>query len=163
MDGKESQYNDGKNPTIRVNGEFDLSGYQIMKKEFSNPAYDAAITLSYESITFSAACLRVYDDTDYVQILIDADDKKVVIRKCDEYSRNAMRWARRRKKDGKRMSCSIKAPIVCARLFEMMGWNPKNRYRILGVRHICESVDIIQFVLEDAEVLVADGTAYVEC
>lgn len=156
MDGEESQYSDGKNPIIRENGKFDFSGYQIVRKEFSSHKFDAAITFSCESITFNAACIRFYEDTDYVQILIDEKHKKVAIRKCTEYARHAMQWARHRKKDGKRMSRPIKAPIVCARLFEMMGWDPKNRYKILGTRYICENADVVQFVLEDAEVFVTE-------
>lgn len=156
MNENDTYFGEGKNPTVKGNGEFDFSAYQILRKEFSSHKYNAAITFSYDKITFNSACIRFYEDTDYVQILIDEKNKRVAIRKCTEFDRHAMQWARRQKRDGKRVSRPIKAPIVCARLFEMMGWDGNSRYKILGTRYIYQNADIVQFMLDDAEIFVTE-------
>lgn len=145
-----------QNPTENLKGKADLSGFQVLRKEFSSHKFDAAVTISYDCITFNSACIRFYPDTNYVQILIDEKNRRIAIRKCGEWDRNAMQWARNQKKDDKRVSRPIKAQVACARLFELMGWDRQNRYKMLGTRKIYENADVVIFMMEEAEIFTTE-------
>lgn len=153
-----------RRPTEQVSGGADLSRFQVLRKEFSSHKYDAAVSFTYDTITFNTACIRFYEEENYVQILVDEEGRRMAIRRCAQYDRNAMQWARNQKKDDKRVTRPIKAAVACARLFEMMGWKQENRYKILGTRKIYENADIVLFLLEEAEEFAieqekrADGT-----
>ncbi|MDD4593129.1 MAG: hypothetical protein PHG06_22320, partial [Parabacteroides sp.] len=99
-----------RTPTEFVKGKADLSGFQVLRKEFSSHKFDAAITISHGGITFNSACIRFYENTNHVQILIDEESNRIAIRGCDEFDHNAMKWARNQKKDDKRVPRPIKAP-----------------------------------------------------
>ena len=157
MDNEETKVRqvqaDDKNPTEVIEGKSDLSNFQVVRKEYSSHKFDANIgfSLAKGTITFNSACIRFYEDTNYVQILVDESGRRVAIRKCGQYDKDAMQWARNQKKDGKRVTRDIKTDLVCAGVFGMMGWVEEDRYKILGTRKIYEDADIVLFLLDDAE------------
>lgn len=145
-----------RTPMEYVKGKADLSGFQVLRKEFSSHKFDAAMTLSSSGITFNSACIRFYENTNNVQILIDEKNNRIAIRSCDQYEHNAMKWARNQKKDDLRVPRPIKAPPACERLFQVMGWNPEYRYKMLGTRKIFEDADIVLFLMDEAEVYITE-------
>lgn len=147
---------DLRTPTMKINRQADLSGFQVLRKEYSSHKFDAAITITSDVISFNSACIRFYEETNHVQILIDEKERRIGIRKCNEYDRDAMQWARFQKKDVKRVPRAIKAPDATQRLFELMGWENGSRYKMLGTRKIFENEDIVLFLMEDAERFVSD-------
>ena len=143
---------DSRNPVKYVEGDSDLTDFQVVRKEFSNHKFDANIGFSLLTgqITFNTACINFYEDTNYVQVLVDEKGQRVAIRRCGQYDKDAMQWARFQKKDGKRVTKYIKSDIVCGRIFEMMNWESQYRYKILGTRMIYADADIVLFLLGDA-------------
>ena len=101
-----------RRPTEQVSGGADLSRFQVLRKEFSSHKYDAAVSFTYDTITFNTACIRFYEEENYVQILVDEEGRRMAIRRCAQYDRNAMQWARNQKKDDKRVTRPIKAAVA---------------------------------------------------
>ena len=150
----EKMQTDYRNPTERIEGKSDLSNFQVVRREFSNHKFAANIgfDLSKDKITFNTACIKFYEDSNYIQILVDESTNRVAIRKCDQYDKDAMQWATYKKKDGKRIAKEIKTGITCARIYNMMGdWDENDRYKILGTRKIYEDADFVLFLLDEAE------------
>lgn len=145
-----------RTPTEQVKGPADLSGFQVLRKEFSSHKFDAAITLSQNGISFNSACIRFYEHTNHVQILIDEKNNRIAIRSCNQYEHNAMQWARNQQKDDKRVPRPIKAPPACDRLFKIMGWNEAYRYKMLGTRKIFDDADVVLFLMDEAEIFVTE-------
>ena len=144
---------DSKNPTEIVEGKSNLNSFQVIRKEYSSHKFDANIgfALKTGAISFNTACIKFYEDTNYVQILIDESSRRVAIRRCDQYDKDAMQWARNQKKDGKRVSRPIKTDITCGRIYQIMEWEEADRYKILGTRKLFEDADLVMFQLDDAE------------
>ena len=144
---------DSKNPTEIVGGMSNLGNFQVIRKEYSSHKFDANIGLNLAKgeISFNAACIKFYEDTNHVQILVDEKDRIVAIRKCDQYDKDAMQWARNQKKDGKRVSRPIRTDIGVGRIYENMKWVEEDRYKILGTRKIYEDADLVMFMLDEAE------------
>ena len=144
---------DSKNPTEIVQGKSDIGNFQVIRKEYSSHKFDANIgfALSKGEITFNTACIKFYEDTNYVQILVDEKESRVAIRKCGQFDKDSMQWARNQKKDGKRVSRPIKTEIGVGRVYENMNWVESDRYKILGTRKIYEDADLVMFMLDEAE------------
>lgn len=144
---------DSKNPTEIVDGKSDLGNFQVIRKEYSSHKYDANVgfNLPKGEILFNTACIKFYEDTNYVQILVDEKERRVAIRKCDQYDKDAMQWALYQKKDGKRVNRAIKSEIAIGRVYEEMGWVEKDHYKILGTRKLYEDADLVMFMLDEAE------------
>ena len=83
-------------------------------------------------MSVNAASVRLLPDADYVKILIRRDEKKLVLKPCREDDIYGYKWAR--EKDGKRYASQRTGEPFVLILCDIMGWNPDNRYKILGKR-----------------------------
>ena len=55
------------------------------------------MTISEGRISFNTACLKKFkiaglEDAVYIQILVNQDNKRMVVRKCEENDKDALRW-----------------------------------------------------------------------
>ncbi|MBQ6519339.1 MAG: hypothetical protein IJI14_11510, partial [Anaerolineaceae bacterium] len=82
--------------------EIDLSDYEVVRPEFFAQIKDPAFTVNVDKISVNAACVRLLPDVDYVKILINLKEKKIVLLPCDETEVSGYRWCRT--KNGKRYS-----------------------------------------------------------
>ena len=152
-------------PTHRVNRDVKLNNFEIVRKEYCVAGKFAAnITINIDKIQFNAACIKFYPNTNFIEILIDPENKRMAIRPCEEYDKDAYKWARNQKKDNKRISRQISMTNAWRLLFHMMNRNPANRYKVFGIRKIFNNADMVLFMLDDAveytvdEEIQPDGT-----
>lgn len=104
---------------------------------------------NYNSIAFSAACIRKLPDAMYIQVLVNQQTKQLIVKACDENAKDAVRWCTLDTKNGKRKSREIKGAIFSGKIFDMMGWNADYRYKLLGVVVSVKGERIVIFRLED--------------
>ena len=109
---------------------FTYNGYQVVRGEFFAHINEPSISFSQNKIYVNKACLKRLPDVDYVQILVNPDEKKLVIRPADEDSKDAFQWA---KVKGKiRVPKQITGRVFSAMIVNLMEWNPNYRYKLLG-------------------------------
>lgn len=111
---------------------FSFDGYQVVRRELFAHLRDPAVTIRRDSVTFNAACISGLEDAVYIHLMINPDTKKMVVRKCDENDKNALRWCVA--KDDKRKSRNVTSRPFSDMLYKLMGWEKRNRYKILGYR-----------------------------
>lgn len=70
------------------------------------------------------------EDVVYVKFEINEELKRLAIKPCDENDRNAVRWCVA--KPDKRKTRYIRCPDVTDKLYELMEWDKKYRYKILA-------------------------------
>ena len=111
---------------------FSYDGYQVVRKELFAHLRDPAVTVRNGSITFNTACIEGLEDVVYVQLLFNEDLKRMVVQGCEEDDKDALRWciAKPDKRKTRRMNCRAFTDI----LYDIMGWDKKCRYKILGYR-----------------------------
>ena len=134
-------------------GTVSLEGYEAVRKEaFEGP--DTWIRFDPSNggrILFSESCVRLLRKPPYVQILVNPNVKRLILRGL---------W---RKKDGKkrRIHTAVKVDyegktaavqgtcgIFIKKLTEVMQWEPDMRYQIIGQKVTTESRSILSFPLE---------------
>lgn len=66
------------------NRGFDLSGYEIVRAQFFSTRFDPAVTISSGKIVFNTACLKKFEDVEYVELLFNSVEKCIAVRPCEK-------------------------------------------------------------------------------
>lgn len=135
---------------IELAEDFSYDGYQVVRRELFAHLREPAVVIRRDSVTFNTACIAGLEDAVYIQILVNQDNKRMVVRKCEENDKDALRWCVA--KPDKRKSRKMTNKIFSAMMYEMMGWNLDCRYKILGHKIIFEDETIYVFDLMETEI-----------
>ena len=125
-------------PSIKVQAEaeviqdddFNYDGYQVVRGEFFAHVYEPSITFNNCKVSLNTACLNRLPDVNYVQILVNPEDKKLAVRPSGEDEKDSFLWctARSAKRKPKQITCRM----FFAKVVQLMEWNPDYRYKLLG-------------------------------
>jgi len=109
---------------------FSYDGYQVVRGEFFAHVYEPSITFNNCKVSLNKACLNRLPDVDYVQILVNQQDKKLAVRPCGEDAKDSFIWctAKSTKRNPKQITCRM----FFAKVVQMMEWNPDYKYKLLG-------------------------------
>lgn len=114
---------------ITDDATFSFSGYQVVRGEFFAHIFEPALTLNNNKIYVNTACIKKLPNIDFVQLLVNKDSKKIVIRPCSEDVKDSFRWC---SATSKRTPKQITAKIPFGMIYDMMNWNLHYRYKLLG-------------------------------
>lgn len=134
---------------IALEAAFSYDGYQVARREFFSHKYDPTLTFKGNSITFNNACISSLDGVVYIQVLVNPDEKKLVIRPCSEGARDAIRWCVT--KTEKRKSRQITCNLFAAKMYTLMNWERLYYYKLQGTRINYEGQEIYIFDLTSQE------------
>lgn len=109
---------------------FSYDGYQVVRREFFAHVYEPSITFSNCKVWLNAACLTQMPDVDYVQILVNPQDKKLAVRPSSEDEKDSFLWCS--SKGAKQKPKQITCRLFFAKIIQLMDWNPDYRYKLLG-------------------------------
>ncbi len=105
-------------------------GYQVVRGEFFAHVCEPSISFNQNKIYVNAACLKRMPDVEYVQILVNSDEKKLVIRPANEDAKDAFLWCS--SKTTVRKPKLITCRVFFAKMVSLMSWNADYRYKLLG-------------------------------
>lgn len=134
---------------IALEASFNYNGYQVVRREFFSHKFDPSLTFKGNSITFNNACISSLDGVVYVQVLVNPDEKKLVIRPCAEGARDAIRWciAKTEKRKSRQITC---LPFT-TKIYNIMNWENLYYYKLQGTRINYEGQEIYIFDLTSEE------------
>lgn len=132
-----------KNIEIIENDAFSYDGYQVVHGEFFSHTCEPSFTFNNYRVYVNAACIRNTPDFDYVQILVNPDEKKLAVKPCREEEKDSLRWC---SATAKRSPKQIICKIFFAKVMALMGWNYDYRYRLIG--KLLKSKDDMLFVFD---------------
>ena len=115
---------------VVVDDGFSYEGFVLVHREFFAHLREPAITFNSGKIALNSACLRKLPDINYVQILVNADRKMLVVRPCDEEEIYSFQWCN--EKSGKRSPRAVTGRLFHMKICDLMSWNPDYRYKVLG-------------------------------
>ena len=128
---------------------FSYDGYQVVRGEFFAHTFEPSITFNDSKFYVNTACLNRMPTVEYIQILINQQTKKLVVRPCREDEKDSFRWC---SNTTKRRPKQITCRIFYAKLAEMMQWNPNYRYKLLGKMISANGEQLYIFDLKATEV-----------
>ena len=120
----------GIDPHALSDDLFDYRGYQVVRREFFAHTQEPALCFCRYQLYVNAACLKKLPTVDHVQVLVNQDTKKLVIRPCGEDEKDSFSWRSQSKTKSrpKRITCRI----FYVKIMDLMGWDPESRYKLLG-------------------------------
>ena len=130
--------------------DFSYDGYQVVRRDLFAHLREPAVVIRRDSVTFNTACIAGLEDAVYIQILVNQDNKRMVVRKCEENDKDALRWCI--EKPDKRKSRKMSNKLFSAMMYDMMGWNTDCRYKILGHKITHEDETMYIFDLLETEI-----------
>ncbi len=145
---QESEYTDDR--AVQLEEEFSYDNYQIVRREMFAHLREPAVTIRYDSVAFNTACLDGLEDTVYIQIMINEDEKRIAIKKCDENDKDALRWCVA--KADKRKSRKINSKMFSHKIYKLMNWDPSCRYKMMGHKINFQGEVLYIFELYDTEI-----------
>lgn len=111
---------------IRINPD----DFEVVRIEFLAHTKEPSFSFCDGKIGVNTACVRRMADVEYVQLLINAEEKKFAVRPAEKDDIFSYEWVTSRK--GKRFPKQVTGRIFFMKVFDLMGWNPDYRYKIVG-------------------------------
>ena len=145
-----------KDIPIVEDNDFSLTGYEVVRGEFFAHTFEPSITFSNNKVYVNTACIRKLPEIEYVQILVNQEQKRLVVRPCEEDARDSFRWCSSGKKRApKQVTCRV----FYGKILSLMNWNASYRYKLLGKLIKSNNELLFVFDLTTAETFVSKTTA----
>lgn len=135
----------------------DLAGFQVTKAELFSHIREPSITIWEDRIKFNMACLHRFPGVTHIQMLIHPEQRRLIIRPCDKDAPDSLRWASGGGEKDLRNRDMI-CRIFAAKVFDLMQWDKKYRYKMLGKPAVCDKEMLYLFKLTDFELFVSTGS-----
>ena len=119
--------NDIENAIPVQDEPFSYKGYQVGRGEFFSHINEPSITFNANKVAVNSSCLRRLPQFDYIQILVNPDEKKLAVKPCQEEIKDSFKWCTAR-----RTPRQITCKLFFAKVFSLMGWDFNYRYKLLG-------------------------------
>lgn len=130
--------------------DFSYDGYQVVRRELFAHLREPAVVIRRDSVTFNTACIAGLEDAVYIQILVNQENKRMFVRKCEKNDKDALRWCV--EKPDIRKSRKMTNKLFSAMVYEMMGWDLDCRYKMQGYKITHEDENMYIFDLLEPEI-----------
>lgn len=108
---------------------FSYEDYEVVRGEFFAHTYEPMVSFYSNKIFVNTACLRKFEEVEYIQILVNPEEKKLAIKPAEEEDKDSFKWTAGK---SKRTPRQVKCTLFYAKVFSLMGWNPDYKYKLLG-------------------------------
>jgi len=102
--------------------------------------------------TSALRCVRLFPENEFVQILADQTKQRLLIWPCSQFDKDSVKWSNL--KNGKPRSRSIRARMLCAKIFKMMNWVTDYQYKVMAVFQELDELRFVIFNLVECEMYV---------
>lgn len=114
---------------VERDDNFNYDGYQVVRGEFFAHLREPSITFNKQRISLNTACLNRLPDVDYVKILVNPVELKLVVQPSTENERDSFIW---RSQSLKRKPKQVICRVFYGKIMDLMNWNTDYRYKLLG-------------------------------
>jgi len=123
-------------------------GVELVDGELLCPTYKSKITLAIDGFTFNSACVRLFNDTQFIELVFDKQMQRLIILPSTPIKKESVKFAL--VKDNMNKPRKTAARKFCALLFDQMGWSVECRYRIMAIYQKLEGQELLVFNLDEA-------------
>lgn len=138
-------------------GEMDLRGFEIARSQFFDTKNKLTIRFSTEKVVFGMACIRKFDNAQYVELLIHPLHHLLAIRVSKKEVRHAVQWAKLNN-NGDYNPRELPGTAFLGTLYDLLDWNRAYRYRVCGIRRHKDGEAVLMFDMDETEVFMPEGS-----
>ncbi|SDB52057.1 integrase [Butyrivibrio sp. INlla16] len=154
---EDSQINEKVRGQVEIieDDSFSYDDFQVVRGEFFAHVFEPSITFAGSKVYVNTACIKKMPETDYIQILINKEKKKLVVRPCREDERDSFRWcSATAKRSPKQVTCRPFFAMLC----DEMKWDSGYRYKFLGKMIRSNGESLFLFDLSAPEIYLREVT-----
>ena len=127
--------------------EINMDSYEVVRQDFFFSQEEPQITFNKGYAYINGFGLRLFEGIEYIQLLVDKQEKTIIIKPSEKKIKDSFRWSTSGKKRKPRhMRCIPLFQLI----FEIMNWNTRCRYRITGFMKYSKGEKILYFDLKEA-------------
>lgn len=127
-----------------------LGGYQLIRSDYFPSRDRPTMTIDKGKLRFNTACLKKFEDVEYVELLLNTVMNCIAIRPCEESNPNAIHWGKFR--DERWTVSTMGCKGLMKTLSELMSWEDGDKYRFTG-RLLSEGDDkLLLFEMESPQI-----------
>ena len=105
----------------------DYENFQVVPAEYFAHLFEPSITFNLNKIYLNTSCIKKLPSIEYVQILVNSEERKLAVRPCNEEEKDSFRWCSIKRKP-KHISCRV----FFGKIMDLMQWDCSYRYKLLG-------------------------------
>ena len=120
-------------PEVKVTAEgpqLFMGGYKVVRADYFPSLDQLTMTISNGKLRFNTACLRKFEDVEYVELLLNTVTNTIAIRPCDKDNPNAIHWGKLREE--RWVVSTLGCRGLSRTLFDLMSWEGEGKYRFRG-------------------------------
>lgn len=107
-----------------------MGGYKVVRADYFPSREQLTMTIENGKLRFSTACLKQFEDVEYVELLLNTVTNTIAIRPCDESNPNAIHWGKLREE--RWIVSTMGCRGLSRTLFDLMSWEDEGKYRFRG-------------------------------
>ena len=107
-----------------------MGGYELIRADYFPSNERPAMIITNGKLRFNTACLKKFEDVEYVELLLNTVKNCIAIRPCEKDNPNAIHWGRLREDHWIVNTLSCRG--LARTLFDMMSWEDEGQYRFSG-------------------------------
>ena len=115
-----------------------LAGYQVVRSQFFPSITAPAMTITKGKLRFNTACLKKFEDVEYVELLLNTVKNCIAIRPCSQDNPNAIHWGALRNERWVVNTMGCRG--LSRTLFGLLNWEDEGGYKFSG-RFISDGKD----------------------
>ncbi len=107
-----------------------MGGYQVVRADYFPSNERPSMTITNGKLRFNTACLKKFEDVEYVELLLNTVKNCIAIRPCEKDNPNAIHWGHLR--EDRWVVSALSCRGLARTLFDMMNWEDEGQYRFSG-------------------------------
>jgi hypothetical protein len=123
-----------------------IAGTRRVRRELFSEWSASTLTISKNDISFNSACISLFQDTAYVEILLHPNERIIAVRKTTNRNKKAVPWR----------SGALPSKKVCHILYSLMGWQMEWKYKMTADYFSKNDEQLIMFDLNCCEFRIRD-------
>lgn len=119
-----------KTETVSEGPHLYMGGYKKVRADYFPSIDQPTMTINNGKLRFNTACLKKFEDVEYVELLLNTVSNMIAIRPCEEDNPNAIHWGRLREE--RWVVSTMGCRGLSRTLFDLMSWEDEGKYRFRG-------------------------------
>ncbi len=129
-------------------GNIDLSGYELVRREFISTTGQIMMTITMSRIQFSKAAVVKMAHSGKIELLVNPLKRTIAVKKASGNTRNVFVWCK--EADGEYYPKPISGSAFIPTLYRLFGWKPDTKYKIIGAAYQSAGEMILLFDTAEA-------------
>ena len=144
-----------ENEVVAQSGDFDFRGFEIARTQFFDTKNKLTLKFSSTQIQFGKACVRKFDNIQYVELLVHPLHHLLAVRASKKEVRNSVQWAKLNN-NGDFLPRQLAGTAFLNTFYDLFDWDLRYKYRLCGVRRQQDNESVIMFDMDETEVFVPE-------